>query len=157
MNPVLEEEQRTTMQSIIPAFGVADIAASLRFYTDVLGFETEVTLPDETGALIHASVKRGDVSIMFGQLKPSEEHDQGPLGRGFALYTTVGDDEDIDGLFAHARKSGARIVQEPTDQFWGHRDWTVADPDGYLIVVSKVTHSVTPEEMQEAALAGAPA
>ena len=31
------------------------------------------------------------------------------------------------------------VVQEPTDQFWGHRDWGISDPDGYLIFISKVT------------------
>jgi uncharacterized glyoxalase superfamily protein PhnB len=115
------------------------------------------SLPDASGELIHASVKRGDVQIMFGRLNPDEPHDQGPLGKGVYLYTTVADDEDVDDLFARARKAGAQIVQEPMDQFWGHRDWTVADPDGYLVAVSKVTRSVSAEEMQEAALAWAPA
>ena len=109
------------------------------------------------GSLPAAIVKRGDVAIMFGRLNPNEEHDRGPLGRGVALYTTVADEEDIDALFAHARASGAQVVQEPMDQFWGHRDWTVADPDGYRIIVSKVIRAVSAEEMQEAALAGAPA
>lgn len=145
------------MKSIIPAFAVADIAASLRFYTDVLGFETGFTMPDEDGTLVHASVKRGDVEIMFGKLNAVDPHDRGPLGQGVCLYTTVGEDEDIDALFAHARRAGARIVQEPVDQFWGHRDWTVADPDGYLTVVSKVIRAVSENEMREAALAGAPA
>lgn len=150
------EEQFTAMQSLIPTLAVKDIAASLRFYADVLGFESQGSLPDASGELIHASAKRGDVQIMFGRQNPAEPHDQEPLGRGVYLYTTVADDEDIDSLFAHARKAGATIVQEPTDQFWGHRDWTVADPDGFLVVVSKVTRSVSAEEMQEAMMAGAP-
>lgn len=145
------------MQSLIPSLAVKDIAASLRFYTDVLGFDTGFTMPDASGKLTHGSVKRGDVEIMFGRLNPDETHDQGPLGRGVYLYTTVADDEDIDGLFAHARKAGAPVVQEPMDQFWGHRDWTVADPDGYRVVVSKVIANISAEEMHKAALAGSPA
>lgn len=145
------------MQSIIPAQASKDIATSITFYTDVLGFETEFTLPDDNGTVVHASVKRGEVSIMFGRLNPSNPHDQGELGKGVALYTTVADSEDIDGLFAQARKAGAKVVQEPTDQFWGHRDWTVADPDGYLIVVSKVIAKVTEQDMREAAMAGSSA
>lgn len=145
------------MQSIIPALAAKDIATSVRFYTDVLGFETSFTLPGDDGVLAHASLKRGDVEIMFGRLNPDEPHDQGELGKGVALYTTVADSEDIDGLFAHARKAGANVVQEPKDQFWGHRDWTVADSDGYLIVVSKVIAQVTEQEMQELAMAGSSA
>lgn len=157
MDPIIEEEQTNAMQSLIPSLAVKDIAASLRFYTDVLGFDAGFTMPDASGDLMHASVKRGDVEIMFGRLSPDDVHDQGPLGRGVYLYTTVADEEDIDGLFAHARKSGAHVVQEPMDQFWGHRDWTVSDPDGYRVVVSKVIANVSAEEMQEAMVAGAPA
>jgi uncharacterized glyoxalase superfamily protein PhnB len=145
------------MQSIIPALAVADIERSVRFYTEVLGFATQFTLPGEDGKLVHASVGRGDASIMFGRLDAGNPHDQGALGKGVVLYSTVGDEEDIDALFAHARAAGAEVRQEPTDQFWGHRDWGVADPDGYLIWVSKVTRTVSADEMQEAALAGAPA
>jgi len=145
------------MKSLMPAMGVKDISATVRFYTDVLGFETIFTLKDDDDALVHASMKRGVVDIMFGRLNPDEPHDQGELGKGVALYTTVADTEDIDGLFAHARKSGAEVIEEPKDQFWGHRDWTIADPDGYLIVVSKVIAHVNEQDMQELAMAGASA
>lgn len=144
------------MQSLIPGLAVKDIAASLRFYTDVLGFETTFSMPDDSGTLVHGSVKRGDVEIMIGRIDPTNPHDQEPLGRGVALYSTVADSEDIDALFTHAKQAGATVIQEPTDQFWGHRDWTVADPDGYRIVVSKVIAQVTEESMREA-MAGAPA
>jgi PhnB protein len=103
---------------------------------------------------MHGSVKRGDVSLMFGLIDPNNPHDQAPLGRGFALYTTVADDEDIDALFQHASAAGATVVQEPMDQFWGHRDWTVADPDGYRIVVSKVIAQVSEQDIRDAMLAG---
>ena len=142
------------MQSLIPALAVKDITASLRFYTEVLGFETQFTMPGADGDLIHGSVKRGDVELMFGRINPEDAHDQEPLGRGVALYTTVADDEDIDALFAHARAAGATVIQEPMDQFWGHRDWTVADPDGYRVVVSKVIKQVSEQDLREAALAG---
>lgn len=145
------------MQSLIPALAVHDIPASLRFYGDALGFDPTFTLPNDQGQIIHASLKRGNVEIMLGQRDETQAHDQGALGKGVHLYTTVADDEDIDALCDQARRAGARIVQEPVDQFWGHRDWILADPDGYLIAVSKVIANVTAEDMREAALVGAPA
>jgi uncharacterized glyoxalase superfamily protein PhnB len=145
------------MKSVIPAFAVADIANSVRWYTDVLGFETSFTMPDESGSLMHGSVKRGDVEIMFGRIDPNNPHDKEPLGQGMALYTTVGEDEDVDALYERAKQAGGTIVQEPKDQFWGHRDWAVADPDGYVTIVSKVVAEVTPEQIQEAMLTGSPA
>jgi uncharacterized glyoxalase superfamily protein PhnB len=144
------------MKSIIPTFAVADIAASVRFYTEVLGFEPMFTLPGDDGTLVHASVRRGNGDLMFSRIDPTNVHDQGPLGRGVGLYTTVADDEDIDAYFARVKAAGATIVQEPTDQFWGHRDWAIADPDGYLIYISKEVRTVSPQDMREAALAGSP-
>src|SRR5215203_4883105 len=137
------------MKNIIPTLAVADIDASVRFYTEVLGFDVGFTLPGEDGKLIHGSVQRGDSYLMFGRLDQSNTHDQGPLGRGVVLYATVADDEDIDGYFQR--------VQDATDQFWGHRDWGITDPDGYCLFISKVTKEVSADTMREAALAGSPA
>jgi PhnB protein len=145
------------MASIIPALAVADIARSVRFYTEVLGFESPYTMAGGDGELMHGSVKLGDNTIMFGRIDPKNPHDQAPLGNGIALYTTVDDEKNIDALFAHAKNAGAPVLQEPQDQFWGHRDWAVSDPDGYIVVVSKVIKQVTEQEMREAAGAGAPA
>ncbi|MBA2598919.1 MAG: hypothetical protein H0V00_20040 [Chloroflexia bacterium] len=55
------------------------------------------------------------------------------------------------------KDAGATIIQEPTDQFWGNRDWIIADPDGYMLWIGKEMRPVSAEEMQEAAMAGAPA
>ena len=145
------------MKSIITTLAVADIDASVRFYTEVLGFDIAFTLPGEDGKLIHASVQRGDSYLMFGRIDPSKAHDQGPLGRGVVLYASVADDEDIDAYFQRVRNAGATVVQVPTDQFWGHRDWGITDPDGYLLFISKETQAVSPDAMREAALAGIPA
>lgn len=142
------------MANIIPSLAVADIARSVRFYSEVLGFESPYTMAGPDGEVMHGSVNLGDDMIMFGQIDPGNPHNQAPLGNGIALYTTVDETKDIDALFAHAKQAGATVVQEPTDQFWGHRDWTVVDPDGYHISVSKVIKQVTEEEMREAVGAG---
>jgi PhnB protein len=141
----------TAMKSVIPTLAVADITKSLRFYNDILGFETSFTMPGDDGELVHASVQRGDVSLMFSpQGKPGLQH----AGEGVVLYFTVGDDDDIDAEFAHARANGATIVQEPTDQFWGHRDWTIADPDGYHLTISKEVRKGDFSNLTAEALAG---
>jgi uncharacterized glyoxalase superfamily protein PhnB len=145
------------MKTIIPTLAVADIDASVRFYTEILGFDVGFTLPGDDGKLIHASVQRGDGYLMFGRIDSSNLHDQSPLGRGVVLYATVADNEDIDAYFQRVRDAGATVVQEPTDQFWGHRDWGITDPDGYLVFISKETQTVSADAMREAVLAGSPA
>lgn len=145
------------MKGIVPALAVESIERSVQFYAEVLGFDVESALPGPDGKLVHASVKRGDASVMFGARDPNNPHDQGKPGAGVALFMTVADHEDIDAYFHRVREAGAAVVQEPTDQFWGHRDWIVADPDGYLLWIGKEVRSLSVEEMQEAMMAGAPA
>ncbi len=142
------------MKSIIPTLSVADIDASITFYSDVLGFSTRMAMPGPDGVTVHASLERGDAQLMLARIDPSSTHDQAPLGRGVYLYATVGDDEDIDAFYARVKAAGAPVVQEPTDQFWGHRDWGITDPDGYLLFISKETRVASAEEMREAVLAG---
>ncbi len=144
------------MKSIIPNLRVADVAASIRFYEEVLGFTTVMTLPGEEGGMVHAALQRGAVSLMFGPLdSPWGTISAGDLGKGVVFYVSLGDDEDLDALFAHARAAGATVVQEPTDQFWGDRDWGIADPDGYQIFVSKQTREMSGEQMLDAMMTGA--
>jgi len=45
--------------------------------------------------------------------------------------------DDLDALFEKVRASGADIVQEPTEQFWGTRDFAVRDPSGNLVRVDQ--------------------
>ena len=139
------------MQSVIPTLTVPDIDASMTFYADVLGFEPTFTMPGPDGRTVHGSMKRGDVAIMFALPYADDAHDQPPYGNGVALYTTIADDEDVDALFRHAREKGAKILYEPTDQFWGHRDWGMADPQGYVMIVSKVVRNVSEEDMRRGA------
>ena len=36
-----------------------------------------------------------------------------------------------------ARSAGAEIVQEPTEQFWGTKDFAIRDPSGNLVRVDQ--------------------
>jgi len=39
--------------------------------------------------------------------------------------------DDVDAHYAHARAAGAEITEEPTDQDYGDRRYTVVDPEGH--------------------------
>jgi PhnB protein len=139
------------MQSLIPTLTVPDIDAAIKFYADVLGFEPSYSLPGPDGRIIHGSAQRGSVSLMFSVPYGDDAHEQPPYGNGVSLYTTINDDEDVDALYQHARDNGATILWEPTDQFWGHRDWGLVDPNGYVTIVSKVVKEATEEDMRKGA------
>ena len=130
------------MKSLIPTISVADMETSVAFYNQVLGFETTFTLPGPDGRLVHAGVRRGASDLMIGPLDRDPTVQRDCLGAGISFYFTVDDDEDIDAYFDRVKAAGATVFQEPTDQFWGHRDWGITDPDGYKLFISKETHAV---------------
>jgi len=41
--------------------------------------------------------------------------------------------DDVDIAVTELRDAGVRVVAEPTDQPWGERVASVADPDGYTV------------------------
>jgi catechol 2,3-dioxygenase-like lactoylglutathione lyase family enzyme len=45
--------------------------------------------------------------------------------------------DDLNATFAKVRDAGADIVQEPTDQPWGTRDFAVRDPSGNLVRIDQ--------------------
>lgn len=49
--------------------------------------------------------------------------------------------EDVEPYFVTARDMGAKIVQEPTDLFYGQRRLLLRDPEGTVIDVSSPTAS----------------
>ena len=53
---------------------------------------------------------------------------------------------DVDTHFEHARREGARIVAEPTDQPWGLRDYEASDLEGWMWNLSQHVRETTPED-----------
>ena len=45
--------------------------------------------------------------------------------------------DDLDATFEKVRAAGAEIVQEPTEQPWGTRDFAVRDPSGNLVRIDQ--------------------
>jgi predicted enzyme related to lactoylglutathione lyase len=53
---------------------------------------------------------------------------------GWILLTTT----DLDGTFERVERSGAEVVQEPTEQPYGIRDCAVRDPAGNLVRIQQL-------------------
>jgi catechol 2,3-dioxygenase-like lactoylglutathione lyase family enzyme len=45
--------------------------------------------------------------------------------------------DDLDGSFSQISGTGAEIVQEPTTQPWGTRDFALRDPSGNMIRIDQ--------------------
>jgi catechol 2,3-dioxygenase-like lactoylglutathione lyase family enzyme len=128
----------STAPPIVPELDVADLARSLSFYVDVLGFSVRIERPEERFAYL----TRGPVHLMLEQADgPGRRFRTAPLeypfGRGMNLQIEV---PDVDHLHAQASRAGATIYL-PLEERWyrrgdeevGNRQFVVVDPDGYLL------------------------
>lgn len=116
------------MQAINTYLAVANVAATVEFLEQALGFTRGVVLPDADGRLRYAEMRHGGSIVML--VRKGDE--TSPTGGAAALYTYV---TDVDRALAHARNAGAG-VSDAEDRPWGDRVSVVTDPDGYRWVLA---------------------
>ena len=110
---------------MIPLFRCEDLAAALKFYTEVLDFQLE---PGGSAEDWVVSVLRGDVELMLTRLPTDQK-------AAVAAHLLV---DDADALFATWTKRGldqshrveSPVHLGPVDQTWGTREFYVTDPCG---------------------------
>ena len=106
---------------------VRDVMRSLRWYTDVLGFEIDYTYGDPP---FHAQVRR-DASAFNLRHTRSSPWSTDPADEDLlAVRLEVG---DVKALFLEVRDRGATFHQALRTEPWGQVSFIVRDPDGNLI------------------------
>lgn len=125
-----------------------DVAAALDFLNKAFGLEEYgERFTDAAGRVNHAAMKIGDGVIMMGC--PGQDYkNPRTLGNSTqSLYVYV---EDVDAHFERARKAGARILNEPEDQFYGDRRYGAEDPEGHQWYFATHVRDMSFEEMKSA-------
>jgi uncharacterized glyoxalase superfamily protein PhnB len=130
--PKRAQQKGFTLRSVAPSFTVDDIAKSLTWYRDVMGFALGDKWEDN-GKLMGAEMKAGSVVFMIGQDDWKKGRDR-VKGEGFRLYCQT--DQNVDRLADGIKARGGSLDQGPRDEPWGARAFTVVDPDGYKITIS---------------------
>ena len=120
---------------------VHDPDAALAFYRDGLGLEVRNDVANEGFRWITVGAgSQPDVAIVLTNYLNGSPADAeviaGLVAKG-ALNGVHFHTDDLDGTFAKVSGAGAEIVQEPTDQFWGVRDFAVRDPAGNLVRIEQ--------------------
>jgi uncharacterized glyoxalase superfamily protein PhnB len=120
------------LRSLMPALTVNDLAASVAWYRDVLGFIVAEEYRQED-RVVGVRLTAGTVDFLLGQDDFAKGRDR-KKGVALRLYAITG--QDIDQLAAAIKEKGGELAQEPQDQPWGARDLAVIDPDGFVISIS---------------------
>jgi lactoylglutathione lyase len=131
--PVRRKPESLRLRGASPSFTVDDVQKSLAFYRDVLGFTVDQRWEGD-GVLQGVELKAGDVLFMLAQDDWKKGRDR-KKGVGFRLYcSTV---QDVDVLAERIRRAGGQILEGPRDEPWGARAFTIEDPDGFKITISR--------------------
>ncbi len=120
---------------------VHDPDAALSFYRDTLGLEVRNDVNREQFRWITVGAPtQPDVSIVLTNYLNGSPADvdavSGLVAKG-ALNGVHFRSDDLDGDFQKVSSAGAEVVQEPTEQFWGTKDFAVRDPSGNLVRIDQ--------------------
>jgi len=120
---------------------VHDPDLALTFYRDALGLElrNDVARQDFRWITVGAPSQPGVAIVLTNYLNgsPADGEALAALVAKGALNGVHFHTDDLDATFEKLRASDAEIVQEPTDQPWGTRDFAVRDPSGNLLRIDQ--------------------
>ena len=106
-------------KTVVPILYARDVAASLAYYSGVLGFES----PWEWGnPPTFGGVCKDSVEVFFCK------EGQGHPGTWMAIMV-----DKIDEYFEAVKSKGAKIVSQPETTEWGIREFHVEDPNGHVL------------------------
>ena len=108
---------------------------------EAFGFELKLKVEGDSGEVIHSELTYGEALLMVGGERRDTQwgiHMLSPKSldqantQGLMLYV-----DDVDAHCAHARKAGARIVEDPSvhdygEDHWADRSYGALDPEGHF-------------------------
>ena len=122
------------MPPLTPHLFVADMAASIAFYRDGMGFEVTRAEPPENPT--YASLQRGDSQIMLspfgadfeGWVLGAAARERRGQGGAISLYI---EGRDLPAEQERAIAHGGTLVDPLRPRPWGQDEFTIADPNGF--------------------------
>jgi PhnB protein len=95
-----------------------------------------MALPD--GKIVQAEVTIDDSLVMI----TAPKRDAAPMPCSLGIYTN-----DVDETYQRALAGGARSLQEPADQFYGHRVARIEDPAGNQWTIHTVIEDLSAQDL----------
>jgi uncharacterized glyoxalase superfamily protein PhnB len=145
------------MTTFTPSVFYKDPKAALTWLERAFGFETSMLVTDDAGRVGHAEMTFGDGAISVGQefgaanlIGPATMKSPASTGYVATQFIRVRLESGIDAHCARARAAGARITQEPEDQFYGARVYRALDLEGHVWNFDQDVAQPTIAEMEKA-------
>jgi catechol 2,3-dioxygenase-like lactoylglutathione lyase family enzyme len=110
-----------------PRLPIRSLEGTLRFYEDVLGFEAGDPWPEDDPTFV--VMRRDDVMLQFLLAQP---------GEAVGHVTIAINVSDAKAVHA-ALKDRVKIEWGPEVYWYGRREFSFRDPDGYPIIISEET------------------
>ncbi len=133
-------------QWITPYLFYADVDAALDWLAKAFGFKPMMKFAGADGKTNHAAMKLANGEVfMLGCPGPKYKNPKqlGHVTQG--LYLTV---DHVDKHYLRAKKAGAKIIDEPADQFYGDRRYSASDPEGHHWYFAQHLRDVSVKEMK---------
>jgi uncharacterized glyoxalase superfamily protein PhnB len=119
------------LTSIVASLTVDDVAKSMTWYCDILGFTVKQRW-ERDGVLNGGELKAGPVSLYIGGDDWKMGRDR-VKGQGVRLWWYT--NQDLDKLANDIKARGGVLVSEPKDEY-GMRSFSLVDPTGYKITIA---------------------
>ena len=114
------------MKDLIPMLITKDLPGTIKFYTEVLGFQLDSSYSNDL-EMTWASLIRGKVTMMFTIPFESQKEEAVKLSGTLYCYP-----EDVDDLWIELH--GKVEVAWPIENFhYGMREFAIRDNNGYIL------------------------
>ena len=118
----------------IICLGVKDMAQSIRFYRDGLGFATDEK--EDSPKVVFFNTTGTKFELYPLKLLAEDINEKNPphIATGFAGITlayNVKSEDEVHEIMELAKRAGAVIAKEPQRVFWGGYSGYFIDPNGY--------------------------
>lgn len=136
------------MPRCTPYLYYRDVSAALDWLARAFGFTQRFSLPGKDGSIMHAEMGLEDAVFMMGCANAESQMQQSPQDLGGVNQSLFIYVDDVDAHYEHARASGAKILMEPDEMFWGDRIYAAADLEGHQWTFATHVKDIPPEEIR---------
>lgn len=124
-----DKEKNMSITGFAPQLRTTDLAASIRFYTEKLGFAVEFRYED-----FYAGIRAGGQVFHLKLVDEPDPYIPYVANEGFHLYFKT---EGVAALAAKLKADGVPLVKDVHETAWGTREAVINDDQGHTLYLGE--------------------